>query len=64
MLVLVPGEEGATITSIFSGATGLRMGFPIRLNSILLGALVTLPLLLTVFARVVFLNPCEVSKSP
>lgn len=34
------------------------MSFPIRLNSVLLRTLVTLPFLLSVLSRVVFLNPC------
>ncbi|KAM1736978.1 hypothetical protein ACFX12_015268 [Malus domestica] len=39
------------------------MGFPIRLNRILLGALIAFPLLLTVlFAKVLF-NPSEITQS-
>jgi len=33
---MLPGEESATVTPIFSGATSLGMCLPIRLNSILL----------------------------
>jgi len=40
------------------------MCLPIRLNSVFLRTLFTLPLLFTVFAAVVFLDPSEVSKGP
>jgi len=38
------------------------MGLPIRLNSIFLGALLTLPLLLPMLSAVVLLYACQVSQ--
>ncbi len=63
-MMKLPREESATVTSVFSSTTGLGMGFPIRLHSISLRALFTLPLLLAVLTRVVLFDACEVSKSP
>lgn len=61
-LMEVPGEEGSTVTSILSSSTSFRMSFPIRLNSIDLGALVTFPFLLAVFPAVMFLDSGEIAQ--
>lgn len=55
------GEDSATVTLILPGATGLGVGFPVRLNCILLGALVTLPFLLPMFSAEMLLYPCKIT---
>ncbi|OAY79049.1 hypothetical protein ACMD2_04491 [Ananas comosus] len=57
-------EEEEGVTLVLPSATNLAMGFPVRLNSILLGALITLPLLLPMLPEEVLLDPSEVPKSP
>ena len=55
--LVIPWEEGSTVTSVLPSATGFGVSFPIWLNCILLGALVTFPLLLTVLSAEVLLDP-------
>jgi|APAra0007618257_1042622.scaffolds.fasta_scaffold11224_1 hypothetical protein len=59
----LPREDGTTVTSILFGTTGLRVSFPIRLNSVTLRALIALPLFLTVLPIVMLLDSGEVSES-
>ena len=61
---ILPGEKGSTVTSIFSCTTGFGVSLPIRLNSIDLGALVTLPLLLSMLSAKVLLDPREIPECP
>lgn len=60
----LPGEKGSTVTSVFSGATGLGMSFPVRLNSIAFRAFVTFPFFLTVLSAKVFLDSGKVTECP
>lgn len=60
----LPREYCPAIALVFSRSTGLRMSFPIRLNSITLRALCTLPFLLTMFPAKMLLNTSQVSKCP
>ena len=57
-------KKRATITLVLPRSTGLGMGLPIRLNCILLGALVALPLLLSVFPAIVRLDPRQFPQRP
>lgn len=59
---ILSGKEGATVTFILPSPTGLGVGFPVRLNSVFLGALVTLPLLLAVFPAEVLLDARQVAQ--
>lgn len=61
---MIPGEESATVTSVLPSAASLRMGFPVRLNSVSLRALLALPFLLAMFSRVVLFDSSKVTKSP
>lgn len=58
-----PRKDGATITLILTSPTSLEVGFPIRLNSILLSTTITLPVLLAVFTAEVLLDAGEIPKS-
>ena len=59
---VLPGEKCATVTFVLSSPTNLAMGLPIGLNSVFLGALVTLPLLLAMLSAIVLLYPCQVPQ--
>lgn len=61
---MLPGEESAAVTPVFSGATSFGMRFPIRLNSVFLWTLFTFPLLLAVFSAKVLLDSSQISQSP
>lgn len=58
----LPGEDGTTVTFVFPSTTDLGMGFPVRLNSVSLGAFFTFPFLLAVFSRVVLLDASEITQ--
>lgn len=57
-----PGKYGATVAFVFTGTAGFLVGFPIRLDSVSLRALVAFPFLLAMFAAVVFLDAGEVTQ--
>lgn len=57
-----PRKESSTIASILLTTANLGMSFPIRLNSVTLGALLALIFLLAVFPTKVFLDPSEITK--
>lgn len=58
-----PRKQGTTITSVLFGTTNLHMRFPIGLDSILLRAPLTRPLLLAVLSREVLLDASEITES-
>lgn len=58
---VLPGEYCATVTFVLSSPTNLVMCLPVRLNSVFLGTLFALPLLLTVLSTIVLLYSGEVS---
>ena len=60
---MLPGKKGSTVTLILSSPTGLGVSFPIRLDSIFLRTLLTLPLFLSMFSAEMLLYSGEVSKS-
>ena len=60
----LPREKSAAVASVFSSATSLGMGLPIRLHGIPLGTFLALPLLLAVLSRVVLFDAGEVTESP
>ncbi len=57
-----PGKQGTTITAVLTSSAGFRMSFPVGLNSVSLRALVTLPLLLAMFATEVLLDASQVPQ--
>ena len=58
----LPRKKSTTITAILPSATNLRVSLPVRLNRILLRALITLPLLLTMLPAVMLLDPSQISE--
>lgn len=56
------GKDGSTVTLIFLRATYFGVCSPVRLNSVLLGALVTFPFFLAVLSAEVLLNASEVAQ--
>lgn len=63
VFIIIPWEEGATVTFVFSCTTCFCVSFPIRLDCIFLGTFFTFPLLLTVLSTEVLFYTSEVSKS-
>ena len=61
MIKFEPGKDGATVTFVFLCSAYFGMGFPIRLNSIFLGALLTFPLLVAVLSAKVLFNASEIT---
>lgn len=59
-----PRKKSTAVTSILSGATGLGVRLPVRLNRVPLGALLALPLLLSVLPAKVLLDPGQVPERP
>lgn len=59
-----PGKQSSTVTFVLSGATNLRVSFPIRLHRVLLRALIAFPFLLPVFPAKMLLYPREIAESP
>lgn len=57
-----PREKSATIAAILASAAGLRMSLPIRLDCVLLRALLAFPFLLAMFPAIVLLDPGEVTE--
>lgn len=57
-----PGEYSAAVAFVFSSPTSLGMSLPIRLNCILLGAPLALPLLLAMLPAEVLLDPSQVAE--
>lgn len=58
----IPREKSATIAAILASAAGLRMSLPIRLDCVLLRALLAFPFLLAMFPAIVLLDPGEVTE--
>lgn len=56
------GEESATITTVLAGSACLAMCLPIRLDGVLLRALVTLPFLLPMLTAEMLLDSGEITE--
>lgn len=61
--IYVPGENGATVATVLSSTTSLRMSFIIRMNSVSLGTFLARPLLFAVFPTEMFFDTGEIAQS-
>lgn len=58
-----PGEEGAAVATILTGAANLSVSLQVGLNGVSLRTLIALPFFLSMLSAKMFLDACEISQS-